>query len=189
MNNSINVTVPPPAKVSRREFLYYLWGASAAALTVGGCAATTRLMNTYPELPKSVPIALEDIPAVGSGPIGIPKLKAWLVHLQEGLIVLSGICTFIPVPYPVKWVGTNCRFECPHCGGKYALNGQRIEPFVASDLNRYQVRVKNLSGWIETSMLGEPVRADNISELLINPARTIYGRVGSIDWSIRYCVE
>ncbi len=136
------VGAAPP--LSRREFLYYLWGASMALFMaeMGGAL----VWFSFPRFKEgefggiiTVPIA--DIPAPDAEPKDIPEARIWVVNLGQGRLtderqpeeytVTAGIkamykiCVHLGCLY--KWVPTNDRFECPCHGSKFLTTGARID--------------------------------------------------------------
>src|SRR5690606_13616135 len=119
------VSVPAP---SRREFLYYIWGASLA-LMLGQVGAVT-LWFAFPRFKEGefggvFPFNPADIPPAGTIPESVPSGRFHVTQSEQGLFALYGVCTHLGcLP---KWVPTNGRFECPCHGSKFNLNGTYIE--------------------------------------------------------------
>ncbi len=170
----------PLARVSRREFLYYLWGASAAALTIGGCRLTDLwAFQTYPELRKPYSVSLNSIPPKGSPPqwqcdsSGQPSV--WFSHIDAGLLALNETC-----PYKgciVGWVKPNSRFECPCCGSKFTHDGTYIEGPAPRGLRCYVLQVKTAHEWRESSPSEKAVSVDDAIEVYIDLTRLILGKL------------
>jgi cytochrome b6-f complex iron-sulfur subunit len=130
------------AAPTRREFLYYIWGASMAMMT-GQFAALT-LWFAYPRFKEGefggvFPISGGDIPDVGSAPEFIASGRFHISNTAGGLLTLYGVCTHLGcLP---KWVGTNERFECPCHGSKFRANGTYIEGPAPRGLDRFPFQV------------------------------------------------
>ncbi len=134
------VSVP----LSRREFLYYLWGASMAVFLAGSAGASLWFM-----LPRfregefggvfTVPVS--DVPPADSDPMEYAAGRFWLVNvgpktvgdprqphdykMQAGVKALYKVCVHLGCIY--RWTPTNDRFECPCHGSKYLKSGTRID--------------------------------------------------------------
>src|SRR5579885_986394 len=121
MATSVNTELK---KVSRREFLTYVWGASAALLAAGAGGAA--IWFSLPRVKQSPVFQFDptDIPLVGN-PIPFPEGRIWLSRTADGLLALSMYCPYRGEYF--KWVATNHRFECPVCGSKFGLNGHLLQ--------------------------------------------------------------
>src|SRR5260221_8125690 len=113
--------------VSRREFLYYIWGASMALLL----AETTGTLLWF-ALPRFragefggvFDLDPASLPQKGTPPVGFPAGKFWISNTNDGLYALSMICTHLGCLF--KWVQTTNRFECPCHGSKFTAQGLKI---------------------------------------------------------------
>src|SRR5690349_19311110 len=80
-------------RLSRREFLTFLWGASAGLLVAGSCGAAM-----WFALPKSrlgvdvFQVDLSEIPAPGSDPVPFVKGNFWMSSSNGGLVAFWGLC-------------------------------------------------------------------------------------------------
>jgi len=149
--------------LSRREFLYYLWGASMA-VALGGSAGAT-VWFALPrfragEFGGVITIPVEDIPPPDSGPIEFPHGRFWLVNvglqtladprqpadytLQPGLKALYKVCVHLGCLY--KWIPTLDRFECPCHGSKYLKSGARIDGPARRNLDVFVVEAIDADG-------------------------------------------
>jgi cytochrome b6-f complex iron-sulfur subunit len=152
-------TASPNAGLTRREFLFYIWGASMALFT----AEFTGLFVWF-ALPRfkagefggifEVPI--DQLPAVNTPPAGFSEGRFWLVNLdttqannimyraadeEEDLIGVAAVykvCTHLGCIY--AWNSANERFECPCHGSKYRLDGRRIEDPAPRTLDRFEIQ-------------------------------------------------
>lgn len=155
--------VPTPPPLSRREFLYYLWGASMAVLMAGSGGAV--VWFTLPRFQEGefggvFTLSLDDIPPANSPPADFPEGRFWLVNvgqetisdprqpedypLQSGVKALYKVCVHLGCLY--KWVGTNDRFECPCHGSKYLLTGTRTGGPANRNLDTFIVEVVDTEG-------------------------------------------
>ena len=110
------VGAAPP--LSRREFLYYLWGASMALFMaeMGGAL----VWFSFPRFKEgefggiiTVPIA--DIPAPDAEPKDIPEARIWVVNLGQGRLTDERQ----PEEYTVK-AGIKAMYKiCVHLGCLY----------------------------------------------------------------------
>ena len=147
---SVQVAAP-----SRREVLYYIWGASIALL----------LGETYP--------------GVGTAPTSVPAGRFHVTRTTEGLRALYGVCTHLGcLP---KWVPTNNRFECPCHGSKFQLSGNWIEGPAPRNLDRFITTVTYADGsTAETPTNGGPIPLDpdrEITSIQIDTGARIIGEL------------
>jgi cytochrome b6-f complex iron-sulfur subunit len=164
------VTVSPP--LSRREFLYYMWGASMAVFMAGTGGIT--IWFSLPvfreeEFGGVFTIPVEEIPAPNT--VSLPgqesypsteKGRFWLVNigdkivndsrqpedyrLDSGLRALYRICVHLGCLY--KWVPTNDRFECPCHGSKFLTSGARIDGPARRNLDQFIIQVIDGNGQV-----------------------------------------
>ncbi|NWF67968.1 MAG: ubiquinol-cytochrome c reductase iron-sulfur subunit [Chloroflexi bacterium] len=131
---AVDVSLP-----SRREFLYYIWGASIVLLLGQATAgivwfALPRFKEgTFGGVFKFDPTRIPETP--GAAPISEPIGRFWVSHTDEGVLALYAVCTHLGcLP---KWVDTNGRFECPCHGSKYRLDGSWIEGPAPRGMDRF----------------------------------------------------
>jgi cytochrome b6-f complex iron-sulfur subunit len=113
---------------SRREFLYYIWGASIA-MVIGEIVGAS-LWFVFPrfaagEFGGSFSVDPTELPESGGAPIAKPEGRFWLsrpiMDGQDTFVALYAVCTHLGcLP---KWVDVNDRFECPCHGSKYQRSG------------------------------------------------------------------
>src|SRR5689334_18911178 len=88
---------PSPAKsISRREFLYYLWGGSAVLLSAE--AGAVALWFAYPHIRYGedsgvFQVKLSDVPDPQSPPIPY-AYSFWLRNTETGLLAFNIVCVF-----------------------------------------------------------------------------------------------
>ncbi len=127
---------------SRREFLYYIWGASMALLL--GEATAGLIWFALPRFKEGTfggvfDFPLDKLPEKMSAPVNVPEGRFWVSYPDAGLIVLYGVCTHLGcLP---KWNETNFRFECPCHGSKYQLDGHYIEGPAPRSLDRFRTTI------------------------------------------------
>ncbi len=149
--------------LTRREFLYYLWGISMVVFMAGSAGATL-----WFALPRFRPgefggvftVPVDQVPPADADPVDYPDGRFWLVHLGEGAVsdtrqprdypVTSGVralykvCTHLGCIY--KWADTNDRYECPCHGSKFLKSGARIEGPARRNLDQFIVEVIDARG-------------------------------------------
>lgn len=147
------------AAPSRREFLYYIWGASMALLL--GQAGAGLIWFSLPRFKEGTfggtfNLAGDTLPAAGDAPVNVPEGRFWLSNTNEGFVVLYGVCTHLGcLP---KWVDVNTRFECPCHGSKFERTGKYIEGPAPRSLDRFKTTITFTDGSTEVSDgVGSPV--------------------------------
>jgi cytochrome b6-f complex iron-sulfur subunit len=144
--------------ITRREFLYYIWGASMALLSAQ--AAGLLIWFLIPrfregEFGGAFLVKVEDVPEPNSDPRNFPDGRFWLVNLDSttpnelmyeasgdpgaivGVAAIYKVCTHLGCIY--SWTDSNNRFECPCHGSKYRLDGRRIEAPAPRSLDRFKI--------------------------------------------------
>jgi len=172
---SVQVAAP-----SRREFLYYIWGASIALLL--GQTSAGLIWFAFPrfkegEFGGTFAFNPEELPGVGSAPTSVPAGRFHVTRTTEGLRALYGVCTHLGcLP---KWVPTNNRFECPCHGSKFQLSGIWIEGPAPRNLDIFITRVTYADGsTAETPPGGGPIPLDpdrTITSIQIDTGARIIG--------------
>lgn len=149
--------------LSRREFLYYLWGASMAVFLAGAGGAT--IWFSLPRFREGeyggvITISASEIPQPDSGPKEYAAGRFWLVNLGEaslqdprqpaeyplepGVKALYKVCVHLGCIY--RWVPTSDRFECPCHGSKYLKTGTRVAGPARRNLDTFIVQAVDASG-------------------------------------------
>ena len=149
--------------LSRREFLYYLWGISMAVAIAGGTGAT--IWFALPrfkegELGGVVTVPVGEMPPPDSGPVSFADGRFWLVNLgpetigdarqppdypvQAGVKAIYMVCVHLGCLY--KWVDTQDRFECPCHGSKYLKSNARIDGPATRNLDVFVVEAVDAGG-------------------------------------------
>jgi cytochrome b6-f complex iron-sulfur subunit len=164
---------------NRREFLYYIGGASLALITAGTCGGV--LWFTTPD-PRAGEIAVDMAQFNlyrGYSPQHIfysRDAEAYLSTLNNNLFVLDAYCVLHePVSVIVRWIDTlNC-FACPACGSRYALDGTHIQGSARRGLDRFAFRVTASDGSVLTSNDGSPIDIRDAVDIVVDTQRRIRG--------------
>jgi cytochrome b6-f complex iron-sulfur subunit len=144
--------------MTRREFLYYIWGASMVLLT----AQTAGLLVWFliprfreGEFGGRFLVPIESLPGVNAPPANFADGRFWLANLNStepnelmyqapdetqpivGCVAIYKVCTHLGCIY--AWTPANERFECPCHGSKYRLDGRRIEAPAPRTLDRFKM--------------------------------------------------
>jgi cytochrome b6-f complex iron-sulfur subunit len=170
---SVGVSAP-----SRREFLYYIWGASIALLL--GEVTAGVLWFALPRFKEGefggiFRLDPADLPEAGVAPLSFPAGRFHVIHTaDDALVVLYGVCTHLGcLP---KWVPINYRFECPCHGSKYQLDGTYIEGPAPRSLDRFKTTVTFADGSTATTDaegLPIPLEGRTMSDIAIDTGARI----------------
>lgn len=169
-----DTTVAAP---SRREFLYYIWGASI--LMLGGELTAGTLWFAFPrfregEFGGTFSVDPAEIPAQGASPVSKPEGRFWLSYPEEGFVALYAVCTHLGcLP---SWNDQNFRFECPCHGSKYELDGKYIEGPAPRSLDRFFTTLTFSDGTTaESNGIGDPIPVEGrtITSVQINTGSRI----------------
>ncbi len=141
------MTLSRSEAISRREFLFYIWGASMA-LTLAGSGGAV-LWFAYPRLREGefggeFPVTPAQIPPTDAAPEDHPAGRFWLVNTDEGLLAIYKVCTHLGCLY--KWVPSANRFECPCHGSKFEREGTFIHGPAPRNLDRFVIRALDAEG-------------------------------------------
>lgn len=149
--------------LSRREFLYYLWGISMAVAIAGGTGAT--IWFALPRFKEGefggvVTLPVAELPPPDSGPVAYPDGRFWLVNigpqtvddprqpavypLTPGVKALYMVCVHLGCLY--KWVETQDRYECPCHGSKYLKSDARIDGPARRNLDTFVIEAVDANG-------------------------------------------
>ena len=167
-------------RLTRREFLYYIWFGSMA-MAMGGSTAAV-LWFAYPIIPagefgSEIFKSISDLPEANSGPNAFESVKLWLVRTDAGMLAIYKVCTHLGCLY--KWVPTNFRFECPCHGSKFQLDGTYIEGPAPRSLDRFAITLKDEAGnELASGDDGKPLPVpDGTAEIVIDTGDKILGEV------------
>jgi cytochrome b6-f complex iron-sulfur subunit len=149
--------------LSRREFLYYLWGVSMAGAIAGATGAT--IWFALPRFKEGefggvVTLAVGEIPPPDSEPLAYADGRFWLVNIGEqtiddprqpavypltpGVKALYMVCVHLGCLY--KWTPTNDRFECPCHASKYLKSDARIDGPARRNLDVFVIEAVDADG-------------------------------------------
>lgn len=167
------------AAPTRREFLYYIWGASMALMT--GQFAIATLWFAFPRFKEGefggiFPFNPADLPSVGAAPLFVASGRFHISNTPAGLLALYGVCTHLGcLP---KWAATNERFECPCHGSKYRANGTWIEGPAPRGLDHFPLTIAFADGSTVESDGLKPIVLEagkEVVDIRINTGRRIMG--------------
>lgn len=183
--------------MTRREFLYYIWGASIALLTVQSAGLLVWFLIPRfreGEFGGTFTLPIDVLPDVNAEPSNFPEGRFWLVNLDatqpndrmylapdedqpiRGVAAIYKVCTHLGCIY--QWIPANNRFECPCHGSKYRLDGRRIESPAPRTLDRF--RVAALADDRSTVLAESPLNNNFYSPVEI-PAGTAFLRIDTGD--------
>ncbi|HLV35403.1 MAG TPA: ubiquinol-cytochrome c reductase iron-sulfur subunit [Spirillospora sp.] len=156
--SDVSVALP-----SRREFLYYIWGASFAL--IAGEITAGVLWYAFPrfaegEFGGTFTIDPTELPEPGAAPVSKPEGRFWLsrpvIDGQDSFVALYAVCTHLGcLP---KWVDVNNRFECPCHGSKFQGNGTYIEGPAPRSMDRFRATLIFTDGTTAvTNAAGDPI--------------------------------
>lgn len=160
--------------MSRREFLFYIWGASMALFT----AELTGLIIWFAiprfregEFGGTFRVDVAELSAINEPPVDRADGRFWLVNLDTresndlmylaedeseeivGIAAIYKVCTHLGCIY--AWNAPNQRFECPCHGSKYRLDGRRVESPAPRTLDRFSISFEDAEGTVlATSEIG-----------------------------------
>lgn len=179
--------------ISRREFLYYIWGASIALVTLQGAGLLVwYLIPRFREgeFGGTFTLSAGDVPPVNAEPVNFAEGRFWLVNLDstqpndlmyqasdepnpiQGVAAIYKVCTHLGCIY--SWTPTNSRFECPCHGSKYRLDGRRVEAPAPRSLDRFFIQAIAED---ETTVLAEAPLENDFYAPLVLPSGTAFVRV------------
>lgn len=182
------------AGISRREFMYYIWGASIALLTLQGAGLLVWFLIPRfreGEFGGAFTVPADGVPGINEPPLNYADGRFWLVNLDtttpnelmyqapdepnpiQGVAAIYKVCTHLGCIY--AWTPTNSRFECPCHGSKYRLDGRRIESPAPRTLDRFSIAAIAED---KTTVLAEAsADSDDFWQPLVLPAGTAFIRV------------
>lgn len=174
--SEVSVALP-----SRREFLYYIWGASFAL--IAGEITAGVLWLAFPrfaegEFGGTFTIDPTELSQPDGAPVSKPEGRFWLsrpvLDGQDTFVALYGVCTHLGcLP---KWVDVNNRFECPCHGSKYQLSGLYIEGPAPRSLDRFRTTIIFTDGTsVVSNEAGDPIPLEGrtIASILVDTGTRI----------------
>jgi cytochrome b6-f complex iron-sulfur subunit len=180
------------AGISRREFLYYIWGASLALFTaqMGGLLVWFLIPRFREgEFGGRFILPIDVLPEVNAPPENFPGGRFWLVNLDSttdqgqermylapdeeepirGVAAIYKVCTHLGCIY--AWVSANNRFECPCHGSKYRLDGRRVESPAPRTLDRFLLEALDAN---QAPLAQSEISAVDFYQALELPAETAF---------------
>lgn len=152
------------APITRREFLFYVWGASMA-LMMGQMSGILVwfMLPRFREGEFGGVFTGVSVPDVGSEPLNIAEGRFWMSNTESGIVALYNVCTHLGCLY--SWVSANGRFECPCHGSKYEEDGTYIEGPAPRSLDRFLLTIVTPQGEFTTNEDGDPIQGVSVSEI------------------------
>lgn len=139
----------PPKGISRREFLYYVWGASMALFLAqfGGITFLFSMPRFREgEFGGKISVPASDFPQPNGEPVSNNVGKFWLVQVDKGIAALYKICTHLGCIY--FWSDASKIFACPCHGSQFELDGKWIAGPAPRNLDRFAFEVLDESGQV-----------------------------------------
>ena len=177
-------TAPPPAPappkgVTRREFLYYIWGASMALFL-----AETAGISVFFALPRfregqfggKIKVNAADFPKVGDAPVANNEGKFWMVTTDKGIVAHYKVCTHLGCIY--KWDDLAKRFACPCHGSQFQEDGTWIAGPAPRGLDRFVVEAYDASDkLVADSQDGNPLPlSPSAVTIRVNTGKKVSGK-------------
>ena len=183
--------------LTRREFLYYIWGASIAlfALEVTGLTIWF-LLPRFKEgqFGGKFRLPVDALPEENAPPANFPDGRFWLVKINSdqpnelmcetegdggaivGAAAIYKVCTHLGCIY--AWVEPNDRFECPCHGSKYRLDGRRITGPAPRNLDRFKMSALDAD---EAEIASSEEADDGSYDVMPVPTNTVWIEVDTGD--------
>lgn len=200
----LQIEAPVSLPLSRREFLYYIWGASMAVVLAGSGGAT--IWFVLPRFRKDefggvFTLPVSEIPPPNSPPKEFAKGRFWLVNIGQetlddsrepsgysigtGVRAIFKVCTHLGCLY--KWNSTNDRFQCPCHGSKFLKTGTRIDGPARRNLDVFMMEVIDAQGNVLSqtepsmeSVEGTPLEIlKNAASIRVDTGRRVRGAPNS----------
>ncbi len=187
-----------PGGLTRREFLYYIWGASIALVTVEFTGLIVWFMLPRfreGEFGGTFTLPIDILPDVNEPPFNYPDGRFWLVNVDneiqagcermwsaegdgaiKGAVAIYKVCTHLGCIY--AWVDANNRYECPCHGSKYRLDGRRIQDPAPRNLDRFKLVVLDAT---ETIIAESALGDDGTYQAIPIPSNAAFIRVDTGD--------
>lgn len=172
---------------SRREFLYYIWGASILLLV--GEAVAALVWYGLPRFKEGTfggifIVPADKVPSTDSAPFNEASGRFWVSNANAGVTVLFGVCTHLGcLP---KWVDQNDRFECPCHGSKFDIYGQWLDGPAPRNLDRFPTTIVFTDGTTATmNAEGDPIPLEGrqIQALQVDTGKRIKSPGRSVEFA------
>ena len=185
---------PASPPLSRREFLYYLWGTSLAVYLAGTAGAV--LFYALPRFEEGefggvITVPVGEVPPADSAPAEFAAGRFWLVNLgpealadprqpeglseSPGVKALYKVCVHLGCLY--RWEPTGERFECPCHGSKYLLDGAKIDGPATRNLDVFVIEAVDAEGNVLART--EPTEGNREGSSVSIPPGTVALRVNT----------
>lgn len=172
--------------MNRREFLNLAWLASLGFLTVNLAGIT--FLFAMPRFKEGefggvhTTGKVSDLPAAGSAPENLPKVKMWLSNTEQGLAAIYKVCTHLGCLY--NWNNQEGKFICPCHGSEFELNGNYLRGPAPRSLDRFIIQIVDQEGnvLVETDPeTGNPVPVpdDPNAVIKVDTGRKVVGKTHS----------
>lgn len=166
------------AGINRREFLYYIWGASMLML-LGGTGAVT-IWFALPRFKEGefggiIPFDPAALPRPGDAPVTVPEGRFHIANVPNaGLVALYQVCTHLGcLP---KWETGQDRFACPCHGSIYELDGRWVGGPAPRGLDRFPMTIVLNDGTTRSSdSTGRPIPLVGFTQAEITAIRVDTG--------------
>ncbi|MHB8625349.1 MAG: QcrA and Rieske domain-containing protein [Aggregatilineales bacterium] len=172
--------------VTRREFLYYIWGASLALATAEGIGAVIwfalprfragEFGGVFTLAPDALPKAAADMV-----PVLFASGKFWQSNTDDGFRAMSQVCTHLGCLFKWNQNGTAVHpfphFVCPCHGSQFTNKGVYVDGPAPRSLDQFAVTVIYNDGTTKTtSGPGEPVSVTNAKAIAVDTGKKITGK-------------
>lgn len=164
------------AAPTRREFLYYLGGASMALFAAGAGAVVYKVAQVRSNFRNNPEVFEFDVERLSTTPpIWFRNAQAFIIVQNGQLFTLDTHCTFVSDRAIVKWAEVNNLFACPVCGSMFRLDGSWITGPAPRGLDRLVLHVETPDGIVITSDDGSPIAVDQPVHIWVDPRYVIPG--------------
>ncbi len=177
--------------INRREFLYYLLGASAAALAAGTCGVASWFTIPYRTVgprfglfafaPSQLPSPTDTPHLYLNEPIGpYASTNFWLSNTEQDLLALQQACTADGCLF--KWsqnetaVHDFAHFVCPCCGSQFTKIGAYVDGPARRNLDQFTIDVIMPNGNRHTQADGGPVDIRGATQIVVDIQKKILGK-------------
>src|SRR5579864_5409168 len=172
--------------VTRREFLFYIWGASLALATAEGIGAVIwfalprfragEFGGVFSLAPDALPQAAADMV-----PVLFAAGKFWQSNTDDGFRALSQVCTHLGCLF--KWQPNGApghefpHYVCPCHGSQFTNKGVYVAGPAPRNLDQFAVTVTYNDGTTKTtSGPGDALPLANAKSLAVDTGKKITGK-------------
>ena len=172
--------------VSRREFLFYIWGASLALFAgeAGGALIWFALPRFRAgEFGGIFELTPDKLPAASatSVPLLFAAGKFWLSNTDDGFRAISQVCTHLGCLYKWSDQGTSLHpfphYVCPCHGSQFTNKGVYVDGPAPRNLDQFAVTVTYSDGTSKSSTVGgASVPVTNATTIAIDTGKKLTGK-------------